>query len=578
VRLDPTAAGAKPPDSRRIAVEPTPESIAAGVTALAAAHGTTGPSRSHPACRPTPPELDLGGPDTLLTDPARRRPDTDLEIRVPPALAAVYVVAPLAYYCCARLRTDAGTDPVLVDRDSGFRRDLGRLPELQDECAGLLRRVFYLDCVVRDVGGEAVEGGGEADRGDGIGATTPVSGIPPDPGDLGLDAERLGESGPAERLRRYLDLPAEAVDRHAPAWHLASYVAPRPDYVHCLSHLLDALSVVYLPRARPCGADDLLAHTLDGALATRGRATAAPRRLKPDVDDSRVHAWLAPGTPVGAFKATPGAFRHRRTLRSRPDRPTGSVSVVLADSGMAAEVEEAVAAYEAASVVTDLSLHTKATRAAVREAFDATADLVHYVGHCDPEGLRCRDGWLDPSNLDRVGAPAFVLNACGSYDVGIDLIEAGGVAGAVTVGDVLEGQAATVGPTLVRLLLRGFEVARATGLASRRILMGADYVAVGDGTYRAFDPRNGDPVVLRVRRDGDRFEVRFRGVTTDRTGHVIPLPASAPPTLNGGEVVRDCSRTDLLEVLEAAACPVIYDGDLHWPDDLVGTLDAETAT
>ena len=556
------------PTSATLTVEADAASLARGVTALAATHGTTKPARSHPANRPRLPALELGE-ETLEGADSAPEPATTLEVVVPPSVAAVFVTAPLAYYCCASVRTADVDRPVIHDPDRGFRHELASLPRLQEDCASLLRRVFFLDCLVRDVTGPGRE---------------PTPTTPGEPGSgprqedteaIDLDAEALRAAPPGQRLERYLAVCDEWVTREAPAWHLASYVVPRPDHVHCLPHLLETLSLVYLPRATRCEPDDLLSHTLDDALATRGTATAASRtRLKPDLDESHVHAWLAPGTPLGAFKATPGAFRHRRAHETRRPRATGVVKLIVTEPEMVAEAEAAVAAYETSPEVDSVEAHTVGTRADVREALVDSADLVHYVGHCDDEGLRCRDGWLDLGSLDAVRTPAFLLNACGSYEQGLQLLEAGSVAGAVTLGDVLDDHAATVGRTLARLLLRGFELAPATRLARRRILMGADYVVVGDGTFRVYEPR-ATPTVLRVTRTGGQFRVRSRGVATDRTGHAVDPPLAGPPALNGDEAVQVCPREELVEVLDADSMPVIFDGELHWSEDLVREFGGE---
>lgn len=171
-----------------------------------------------------------------------------------------------------------------------------------------------------------------------------------------------------------------------------------------------------------------------------------------------------------------------------------------------------------------------------------------------------------------------ILNACDSSEQGLSLLDAGSVGGVVTVGDILNDHAATVGSSLARLLLRGFEISRATRLARRRILMGADDVVVGDGTYRGHEPSK-EPTVLRVVRAGDRFHLRSRGVATDRTGHAVDGPLPVPPTLNGDEAARSCDREELLDLLRTVSLPVIFEDDLYWSSGLaeeLPTLDAIT--
>ncbi|MHB9286085.1 hypothetical protein ACKVMT_03485 [Halobacteriales archaeon Cl-PHB] len=532
-----------------------PEGLATGIELLAAAHQTERPARSQPSLRLQPPELRVGDAVRVPDAVEAATPDRSVTVRLPRSTEALFVAAPLVYYLGAEIDLDDDREPAVISGAGDIYRPLPPLPDLQEACSALLRRTFFLDCLVRAIDTPRLDPDGDGDR---------IL-----RGELDTDIARLRDRSVGERLADYLSVPADNLETHSPEWHLSTYVAPTPANVGCLPSLLDSLSQVYLPESRRLGEEDLLDRTLENAYQ-RGRTTH-PSRIQPQLRRGQLHTWLAPGAPVGAVKATPRAIREGGQT---PAAPSGSpnLTVVCNDEQMREEIHESIAAADTRETrPVDLAVRTNVTADHLADIFTSPNRLVHYVGHCDDEGLRCADGWLDTGNLGTVRARSFVLNACGSYDQGLELVDKGAIAGAVTLRNVLDEQAATVGSTLVRLLLRGFDVGQGVDLARRRVLMGADYVAIGDGTYRPM--YDGDPpTVLRLDRDGEQFRLQARPVTADRTGHRHRTPFGADRTLNGHPVERVFTESAARSVLADVSLPVIYDDRFHWSGALAGSL------
>jgi len=578
------------PDSPpRLSVPATAEGFAAAVTHLSAGL-PAGPERSRPSARPYPPLVRVGPTDV----PAGLRGAVAAgpELRLPATPAAPLVTAPLAYYLGADVRVEPREDARLVA--DGVERQLPGLPDLQRESAGLLRRAFRLDCLVRSAPDPAPVEGRRRLR------------------EAGYVPERLRDAGVGERLAAALALPAPGEESEGDGeWHLATYADPDATALTCLPHLLADLSLIYLPAATDIDAKGLLRCSLDdffrgrvpdrdppgGGIApddgtptsasANGDAntdTDADRRpgvaradrevasvdvIQPEFRAGRIHGWLADGVPVEAFTPSPAAYEHRLEATAGDDL---DVAVVLNDAAMADEREAVARIYQerASGFPVDVSLHRSVPVADLGRLLETDRDFLHYIGHCDIDGLECPDGTLDVQSLSGAGARAFFLNACGSYHQGRALVERGSVAGAVTMRSVLNRPAVTVGTAFVRLLLCGFGIERAIGLARRQITMSTDYGVVGDGTYTLAD---GPAAVVRLERTPEGFRTTYTPAVGRSPGgtYRAPLGDDGRRLLcRPSEAVLELE--ELLTVLDDLRCPVVYDGSLRWPESLARDL------
>ncbi|MFB6219039.1 MAG: hypothetical protein ABEH77_07685 [Halobacteriaceae archaeon] len=521
-----------------VRVPPTSAGLATATTHAAAALRTTGPERSLPAMRRHPPQLAFG--DTGIPGAvAAATPDTDIEVRVPDSLEAVLAAAPPAYYLGASVTVGADTPRLVAP---GVERSLAPLAE---RAPALLERVFWLDALVRD---------------------HPAGAVPDEVGlldALDIDAAAARRASPAGRLRRYLDAPFGEVADDLPRWHLAAYVEPTVENARALPHLLDRLATVHPPETGPLPARELMERSLDDFY--RGEIPTA-EVTEPALADASLHGWLAPGTPIDVFTALPEAFEHRLAALGDPAPP--AVTVVLNDPAMAGE-ETAVADRYREEGAREVTVRRHLTRDQLAAMFAEGADLLHFIGHCETEGLQCTDGFLAAADLPANEVETFFLNACGSFREGRALVRTGSVAGGVTYRAVLDEQAATVGKTFARLALAGFSVERAVRLARRRVMMGKDYAVVGDGTHSLSGTPT--PRVAHVESTDGGYRLVCEGGADRSPGETHSLNGREHTCLWGG-ADTELDADELAAVLDTTPLPVVFDGEFYWSEELASTL------
>ncbi|ADQ66955.1 hypothetical protein Hbor_13740 [Halogeometricum borinquense DSM 11551] len=435
-----------------VTVSQTPEGVATALSVMSAGHLTATPDRSRPEMRASPPRIEFGSVTTIPDSVAARNPDSAVVFELPPSLDYLVPASSLAHYLGAEIRVADGADVSPTLRTATLEHEFEPNPRYQSAVASLLRRVFLLDCLVR----------GADSNGRDVAEMELLD-------EVGLDADSLSRSDIDERLEAYLDAPFAEISDRLPDWHLSMYVSPSYDRVRTLPYLLQNVPNIFLPEAKPLGTDERLSRSLDDFYRADNTAadeeTAGNTRatktvpgvtpVKPVLGPGRVHGWLADGVPIDVFKSISSAYEHR--ARYPANSQSLSVVAVLNDRRMIDESTDAARIYESAPSELDLDVTVKKriTRAELAAVFESHHDLVHYIGHCDESGLRCPDGGLAITDLEVSNAQTFVLNACGSYYEGLELVEKGSVAGAVTFDKVLDRHAARVGTTFVRLLIRG---------------------------------------------------------------------------------------------------------------------------
>ncbi len=541
-----------------VTVPRTPEGVARGLTELGAGVRTASPDRSLPGMRGHPPLLEFGE-EVSVPDAVPDRPDTDVELRLPADLRYLFPAAPLAHYLGATVRVADDADPTVTT--PGGEWTLESLPEFQWGAATMLRRVFLLDCLVRNAGSDRTT----------LPETRHLDA-------LGLDAADLYGADAATRLDAYLDAPFERVSDDLPEWHLSMYVEPEYEQVTTLPHLLSNLPHVFLAETQHLDCEERLSRSLDEFY--RGfRTQSVPEvdLVKPVLGPGTAHGWLADGVPIDVFKSVPDAYENR-PARARSGADPLSVVAVLNDAGMSDEGVDVARIYRERATQLDIDFEVREdlSTTELAEVFREGHDLVHYIGHCEEPGLRCRDGHLSAADLDESNVQTFFLNACGSFYEGIELLKKGSIAGAVTVDRVLDRHAARVGTAFVRLLIHGFSIERALELARRRIMMGKDYAVVGDGTHTLTHSSSYVPATLAVERLGDdRFRVTHEVQSPRVTGgwYQPPFDPDERPRLLGSAEETTLTGADLDDLLHRVNLPVIYDGDIHWSDELRSYFD-----
>ncbi len=539
----------------------TPQGVATALSLFPAGHRTATPDRSFPTMRGEPPRVSFGDQEDVPTVLRKRREPTDVRLELPADIRYLLPAASFAHYLGAEVVATEGATPTLQIRDETWT--LPSLPDFQFAVARRLRQVFLLDCVARGAGPYGVD----------LGLLDEFDG-------LELDPQRLYAAPIADRVAAYLDTPFEAVKDALPDWHLSMYVKPTYDHIEVLPYVLSGLPNLFLPTSDPLDEEEWLTRSLGdfyrGERATAGEV-ASIDLVEPSLGPGRMHGWLADGVPIDVFKTIPEAYPNRERYLETTDDPI-SVLAILNDRGMRGEHETAVETYRTSAVDLDLDITVRENLRVdeLATAFETRHDLVHYIGHCETEGLKCSDGYLSVDEIGESKAQTFFLNACGSYEEGLKLIRKGSVAGGVTFREVLDSQAAVVGATFARLMMYGYCIERALDKARRRIMTGKDYAVVGDGTHVLTQSDDLVPPDVAVDRlDGDRFSVRY-GVESPRLPGSLYHPYIQNDDtmhLTGTEQEFEVDQEELRDFLDYLDRPVLFDGDLAWSDEVLDDLD-----
>ncbi|MFB6196201.1 MAG: hypothetical protein ABEI80_08505 [Haloplanus sp.] len=534
-----------------------PVDVMAAVSEFSSALKTTSPERSYPTLRGHPPLVELGEkfevPDGVVS------PETGVRLELPPEYRSVYVAAPLAYYVAADVVP--GDRPRLVT-DDGFEHDLDTVRGFETEVERVLKQTFFLDCVTRTEGYYDVD----------LHERRAVE------SDIDLDFAWLYDQPLSTQLEEYLSVPFGAVEDELPEWRLTSHVAPTPENVELLPFVTNDLAVVRTPQDQPETSSEVQTTAADeffrDATFTRSAAAdgAARSYVQPETTDSLEQSWIGEGAPIGASKATSSAF-YNRLDRTPTDGDIG-ITVVCNDPRMADERDVVDEVYGSRDELPfDVRVHHDLTRAELREVLSAEADLLHYIGHIDAEGFECADGKLDATSLAAAGPDAFLLNACQSYEQGSALIDAGAIAGIVTLSDVINSGAVRMGRMLARLLNQGFTVGSALEVARDDSVIGDQYTVIGDSSLSLARTDGGPPNVCVVRRKGDNYELDWQTHPSTRIGMgslVMPWVTNEDQyhLWSGTSKTFEMDRDELQQFLSLETVPVKIDGSLVWSDEL----------
>jgi len=469
------------------------------------------------------------------------------------------VAAPLSYYLAADVVP--GDHPRLVT-DRGFEHDLDTVRGFETEVERVLKQTFFLDCVTRTEGYYDVD----------LHERSAVE------NDLDLDFEWLYDQPLATQVERYLSVPFGAVEDELPEWRLTSHVAPEPENVELLPFVTNDLAVVRTPRDQPEPSSEVQTAAADeffrDSSFTRSVASGGAARsyVQPETADSLEQSWVGEGAPIGASKATTSAFYNR--LDRTPTDGARGITIVCNDPRMADERDVVDDVYGSRDELPfDVRVHRDLTRAELREVLSAETDLLHYIGHIDAEGFECADGKLDATTLAAAGPDAFLLNACQSYEQGAALVEAGAIAGIVTLSDVINSGAVRMGRMLARLLNRGFTVGSALEVARDDSIIGDQYTIIGDSSLSLARTDGGPPNVCAVSRSDDGYELDWQTHPSTRVGMgsmVMPYVSDEDQyhLWSGTSKTFEMTAAELQQFLSLETVPVKIDGSLVWSDEL----------
>lgn len=601
VRIGARSSHERPP--AKIVTSSTPEDVMTAISYFGTALKDDGPMRSFPNLRGHPPEIELG--EELVVPEVLDKPETGVRLELPPAYEYIFPATPLAYYLGARV--EPGDEPRIVTAD-GFSFALDGPGGYERTVERVLKQLFTIDCYVRDGGPFSY---GLARREDFVEAT-------------GLDPDALYGRPLAEQLEAYLSVRYESVEPFMPEWGTGAHLDPVPSSVEFLPFLARELAVIRRPSIRKtveAGADDADTLAATAGDFTRGSSAARPAVAevgpdapptpeKPsapavgsDVDPTsgggrsaplllwpsntppmvwpeplsvQNQLWIAQGIPVGADKPLIEAYRNG--IARDPVDDTIEIVVVYNDDRMAAE-DEAVRDLLSTATPFDVRIrpYRNLRRDELRLVLERGADFLHFIGHIDDDGFECPDGSLDAASLHDVDVDAFFLNACSSYDQGQALIEAGSIAGVVTLEDVGNRNAVRTGRLMARLLNDGFPINTALRIASGEHDVDSRYTVVGDGGMQVAQAESIPHCLTVDGIDDGTYDYRMASYTTPLDG----LGGATSPTIDGldgwyligDDAVGTVTLDALIESFRYEDMPVRFNGEFGWSTDLADRLD-----
>lgn len=517
-----------------VTVPRTPDGVATAISHLDAAIAATGVPAENPSIRRHPPLIEFG--DAVDIPPAVREGthDTGIELVVPDEFAPLFPAAPLAYYLGADVRTGVGEDPVLRAEPVDLVHEFDPLPAFQYQVADLLRWTLNLDVLLRNQVRDT-----DFVEWDALGS-------------VHLDAERLEAASSAERLARYLELPADALDDALGAWNYKLFVDPEPENARVLPYALDKPPQIYLADADRDRAGGI---TTGGGGVSRAEDPIGPHL-----------GWLGDEPPPEAFEARIAA--HENAVRYARRREAEDRVVVLNDpdrAPVADALPESVSERRSDEVAVDV--RRDVDRDDLAALLSTPTDLVHFVGDCT-EGLACPDGTLDPGSLESVEVRMVFLDDANSWPLGETFIDAGSVTVVGRRSDRGDGLSADARRTFLDLLAGGFPVNFARRIAGRYAEPPSDLAVLGDGLPRLADNTSQSLGHLHtVEPTGDgRFTVRDFAYMARAGYYWGPDVPEAQACLTGKLTHQTTTPRGVEMLVNRTNDPIVYDDGIHWPE------------
>ncbi|WP_440766830.1 hypothetical protein [Natronorubrum sp. DTA7] len=534
-----------------------PTDVMQAVSAFGSALKSTAPERSYPTQRGHPPAIELG--DKLDIPDEFERPKTGVRIEVPPTLGHVFVITSLAYYLGAEVVP--GSVPQ-VCTTSGFTYKLDEDGGLEETVERILKQVFLFDCILRTEG------------------ATPLSlpereAIEPN---LTFDIKSLYDQPLAEQLETYLSESVDTVESHLPKWRLKTYLTPNGENIEFLPFITDRLSIVSVQEgSRKKVTDRPEKNAIEGFV--RGASTRNTRSVRgakklstteysiPTVEQ----LWNDAGS--SSVKSTASLSAFQNNIGRKPTEDPIAIEVVCNDQNMREELQTVNGVYGSHKELPfDVTVHYDLCREEFTDVLSRENDFFHYIGHIDHDGYQCSDGKIDGERIESVGAKAFLLNACQSYEQGLHLVEAGSLGGIVTFGDVVNSGAISIGETIARLLNQGFPLYAALEISRKKNVTGEQYRIVGDGITTIAQSKTRTPTLCTVSTN-EAISVEltmYVSSTTGKGGLFKPYlePISLYHVLPGKTEQIQVTKPQLTEFFELEELPVFCDGTVYWSNEV----------
>lgn len=499
---------------------------------------TLKPERSFPTLRGHPPEINIG--EELQIPEGLKPADPSITLEIRPTLKDLLVISPLAFYLGANIEWGDRR----IKTEKGFSYSLGGLEDFQSHVGQTLQQIFFMDCIIRTEGLYQVSLS-ERDL-----FEERVSDFP--------DFEDLYNQSPQKRLETYLKISYETVDDLVPAWSGTAYVEEKINQISNLPFLIDNLTEI---------------RTTDHNSVSEIQANNSPKTsddfYSVNKDNGRYSTilWLGAGYLIGGINSMGVGFHNR--LERTTNEGSIKILVVSNDSRMESEIEKVEKVYtHREGIPFNVTVKTNLSVDELRRSLLEDNDLFHYIGHVDDNGFACTDGSLDADKMKTIGADTFLLNSCTSYQQGQALIENGCTAGIVTIINILNHRAASIGRTLAQFLHHGFPIYAAKQAIREIYNFGDAYTILGDGHVSLTQPKTTPPEYLTIDKVKDgKLKVSHHTYPSMAAGLGTTI---CPPYTNGsrrfllgGKINTVQLNKDQFDQKLSLEIPILRDGELH---------------
>ncbi len=520
-----------------IATDGRIESMFRAISLVCSGPGETSPYKSHPLFRIPPPGICLSPDCPDLPQASQHSP---IRLCLPPDLRYLFAAAPLSYYTGASIET--GDEPYLeaggksIDIPAEYR-------EFERWAGKMLSHTFQADCAVRC----------EARNGNRL---------------PGIDVRALTGYAPEElmlmtmpdRLLVYSETLRSGC-RAFSTWHMASYVDPVPSSIELLPFLMRSLSAVYVPRGIRLSEREVVSLSVRNFNAhqagqTRGDCELADVIVLPSLYDAQTQHWFSDGCPVDATLSGIGAMKN--SMGYARSRLTPEICVICNDRSME---KEALILKDLLGDVADVEIRRDLGYNDLLCTFSEGFDVVHYAGHCDRHGLKCRDGHADLSSVNTCNVPVFFLNSCSSYLQGVRLVEKGAACGIATMFRLLDDAALDVCAGFYRMLARGYPIMTACLGARECSVTGKEYLLIGDGFYKVFDGKGSFMPFYRLGRNSFGFTLQCTAPGGDKG--LIACTDNGVAIADTGFEMAGLNTDDLLDMGEDPEGMCLYGSGLY---------------
>jgi len=401
-----------------ITVPDDPHALMEAVSHLGSSIKEFSAERSWPSLRGHPPRIKIG--DSLSIPPSIQKPETGVRITVPPNLADIYRVAPLAFYLGATVEPG---DTAALHLSTGYsgplkKRDGSIEPAVDEQ----LRRCLFLDTLVR-IGGYYSMPRYEYEA---IGYDLPF--YPPN----------LYNRSISEQLMEYLEVPYEQIEPYIPTWSMTATLQGRIDDAALLPHVCNVLGTVHAENEIP-----------------------TKRSARTRVFDSEgVDGYSAGTIPPGGTALSTPAFE-RGLAYKHPKEETVSFGLILNDTTQAQSVHAAVESERTLVTPEQVEIVEVPTQEAVTSLLEANHDFVYCVPPVTEGSIKCVDGHMSKDHRGSNSPAAWMSPEVGPAASDEQFFEPDGF---VSI-DVVDSVGVEELIDVVELLRYGFSVRDSMGIA-----------------------------------------------------------------------------------------------------------------